>query len=543
MFRSATRPVVIALLAALALTGCKKKAQAPVERHKPVQRTAARSLQVAPGGAAVGFVGDIRRPDDPNLPETMFLGTLSVVSRATGQVRALGKNVSTLEDGWRFSPDGRWVAFTTNYRFKEGVGSLMLAKLPDGEPVQVASITRFYQFSADGKFLGFVAMGKMKLRDLETGVEQDLADNASSFEIARDNRRVLVRRTASTGGDLVLALASKEAPEKTKGAPGALGFVTTTLGYGVGDYAFSKDGKSYAFMARAIKLDGSEPPRPDQPSSLYVAFDNLAPKAIAEGVASFDFSPDGERIAFVSRPEPQRPGHLSVVPATGGEPRKISDAISEYRWSPNSQGLAIREDREDDKGRRWYTLKLVAFPGAIQRLKEDGPQGFKMESYSFSSDGKYFAYLKPAASGSIDLFGMELAGAEPPLHLAPGAYGYQFAPGDREIWYRTGCTRSGRECDLMAVSVEGGTPRLMLNAIWNWRASENGRRMLVTYPRYDTEGAADIGWVDLDDPKRPSHGIDAYTLLGARFLDAAGSGIAYIVIDPKREGVFVVPLE
>ncbi|MFN7131543.1 MAG: hypothetical protein ACK4N5_05630, partial [Myxococcales bacterium] len=72
--------------------------------------------------------------------------------------------------------------------------------------------------------------------------------------------------------------------------------------------------------------------------------------------------------------------------------------------------------------------------------------------------------------------------------------------------------------------------------------SEDGKRLLLSFPRLDTDAAADLGYFEPGTAK-PTRGVDQYALPGAQFVGPKGDKLVYIVADRKREGVYVANLE
>ena len=90
-----------------------------------------------------------------------------------------------------------------------------------------------------------------------------------------------------------------------------------------------------------------------------------------------DWSPDGRWIAFVSWHDLER-GHVWIVPASGGEPRRLTAAAGEYLhpvWSPDSQSLLVTiGDGATARGegwggvQRWKLVRLPVESGAMETI-------------------------------------------------------------------------------------------------------------------------------------------------------------------------------
>lgn len=513
--------LVVLLEALVILGGCQKPAPKSRGLGRPLASASARNLSLAPDGRTLVFIGDVKPPSEKDVPDGVFQGVLTTVPLAGGIPRPLGGGVSTLDDGYRISPDGRHVAYLQEFRFHEQSGSLFLAGLASGEPRLIAKDAKYYAFSSDGRWLGYVAAGDMHLFDLSGGGDRHLVRGAATFEISKDARHLLVRRPAAAGGALLLADIEGGGEPKE-------------LGENVGDYAFSPQGDSLAFTSRS----GG----PSAPYRITCSIVGGHIEKRGEGVSTFRFSPDGRWIAFVDGMGGHKTfGALMVAPVAGGPARRIGENVIEYRFAPSSNAIALRESNEDASGRTWMSFKVATLPSGTLRHREDG-----VPNFVWSFDGARVAFLKRVMKPvySVDLFLLDVEGESSPRRIDQGVFGYQFAPDDGELWYRTNCVRDGRECDLMAANVRGASapPRKLVQGIWNFKATAKGDRLLLTYPRLDTENAADLGWLDLK-AKQPSKGIDRYALPGAQFVDESGGAVVYVVGERKREGVYVAELK
>lgn len=513
-----------AALAAPALAACRKPPPKPKGLGAALVQTAARSLSLTPDGATLFFLADVHPPSEKGAPADVLQGVLTAVGAQGGEPRPLGGGVTTLEDGYRVSPDGRFAAYLAGFRFQGQSGSLYLAPVASGEAQLLAEGATFYKFSPDGRHLGYVAGGAMRLKTLADGADRVLASPAATFEFSRDGKRLLVRTPASAGSELLL-FDPPEAPAGRK------------LAAAVGDYDFSPDGERIAFTAR---VGG-----PQRPYSLFLAAAGKAPAPVgAEGVSSFAFSPDSRWLSFLDgvAPPDKNLGDLEVVPAVGGPVVKLGADVDDLRWAPDSKWVALRESHRNNAGRVWSTFKVAAVPSGKVRLKVDGAEKSFVNS-SFSSDARSLAYLR-VTKDDLALWIVSLASEEAPREVEKWVYSYQFAPGDRELWYRSRCTAEGRRCDLMSQSLTDPAqkPVRLAEGILGFKVAQGGERVLLTYPRFDTRQGVDLGWLDLKT-RKVTRGVDQYALPGALFADPAGTRIVYLVGERKREGVYRAELK
>jgi Tol biopolymer transport system component len=131
---------------------------------------------------------------------------------------------------------------------------------------------------------------------------------------------------------------------------------------GVGDPRLSPDGTTVAFVVWHI--DGEER---DYRSAIWVAAADGAspPRRFTSGErrdSSPRWSPDGSQLAFTSSRGEGKTSQLYVIPAEGGEARRLTDLAedpSELVWSPDGSRIAfsarVRDEayeEEDDRKRR-----------------------------------------------------------------------------------------------------------------------------------------------------------------------------------------------
>jgi len=132
---------------------------------------------------------------------------------------------------------------------------------------------------------------------------------------------------------------------------------------GVGDPRISPDGSRIAYVVWWIDKEANE-----YRSAIWVApvDGSAAPARFTSGErrdGSPRWSPDGRWLAFVSNrgKDEKTPGNLHVIPAEGGEARRLTDrkeSVEKFAWSPDSTRIVfasrVRADayeEEDDRKR------------------------------------------------------------------------------------------------------------------------------------------------------------------------------------------------
>lgn len=242
---------------------------------------------------------------------------------ATGELRQLTRGEGDGSPQW--SPDGKWLAF----RSSRG-GSPQLWLLPEG-------------------------IGEARpVTDLESGV--------SGFAWAPDSRRLVVvsEVTESSAAERLLG-------ERVESESGDL-IVADRLRYRAGTAYL---GSSY-------------------PHIFVVSIDGDAPVQVTEGPYEDSepaWSPDGERIAFVSNrtdePDFNRDSDIWIVGASGGRVERFSggpgtDAAP--RWSPDGEWLAFRGNSDPHDYGSQHQIWLVGSEGGEPRNITDAidhtPSGF-----------------------------------------------------------------------------------------------------------------------------------------------------------------------
>jgi Tol biopolymer transport system component/DNA-binding winged helix-turn-helix (wHTH) protein len=258
----------------------------------------------------------------------------------------------------------------------------------------------------------------------------------------------------------------------------------TTLPGGEYEPALSPDGKMMAFVwgregthefhIYVESIDVGSPVR-------------LTASSTPEG--SPVWSPDGRSIAYITCTEdPQRSG-LYIVPASGGEERKVASISPrphifdrQIDWSPDGNLLAIVDRNSKDQPFSIYVLSLndgsrrrVAIPPRASP-GDSGP--------SFSPDGREIAFRRTESVGNTDLYVVRPSGD----NLRRLTFDRRFTSG--HAWTRDGrdivftSKRSG-PLSLWRISASGGTPQPMpgiTEGAYNLAIARTGNRLV--YSKY-----------------------------------------------------------
>jgi hypothetical protein len=307
-----------------------------------------------------------------------------------------------------------------------------------------------------------------------------------------------------------------------------------TVAARAGDYRFSPRGE-FAFTVRE---GGAE--------ALAVARPGERPAPLRGNVQSFAFAPGGGAIAFVADLAPGKQGDLWVaaLPAGGAPatPEKLAPAVGDYRWAGSGARLAWLE--RYDPAIRSGALAAGALGEPPVRLGE------KVSAYELSPDGARVAFLEHVLAGgySVNLrlarLGQSRGGKAEVEELAKGVFGFEFTPADDALWYRTACVRNGEACDLYRVPAAGlaggAKPELLAQGIQSFEFDRRrAGRALLGWARADL-AALDLGLWEAGRVTRLDRGV----LPGsAVFLGPDVSRLAYAVVEPGREGVYVAEVK
>jgi hypothetical protein len=507
--------LTIAVLAAALGASCtgRKGGDEPAGLGTRVHDGAVRALEASPDGAWLALLDGCSEVRGGSLPPGTASCDLRVVPAAGGASRRVAGAVTTLPHGFAWAPRGDLLAAVAEYDYVNGAGTLVVLS-GAGEPLRVADGVTFHGFVPGEPRVAAIAGGR--LVEAAPGAAPEWtagADGLSSFELGpaaagKGAVAALLRRSARTDGAL-LAVAAGDGPP-------------AQVAQRTGDYAIAPGGAAFAFTVQGT--DGYE---------LRLAAGG-APVRIGRQVQSFAFSRDGSAIAFVGDAEPGRQGNLHVR-AVGGPDAILGREVGEFRWASRAPRLAWLE-RYDPRVRSGALG--VGGPGLAPRTF-----GRNVSDLEISPDGAHVAFLEHTTRGgySVDLAlaRVEAPKGEAPRAVAAGVFGFSFSPDGRWLYYRTRCTRNGEACDLERVAVEGAAgakPEAIAQGVKSFEFDpRDPERLLVTWQRADLV-ALDIAIWERGKLTMIDRGVLAGT---AQLLGPDSRRVAYAVVAPKRQGVYV----
>jgi dipeptidyl aminopeptidase/acylaminoacyl peptidase len=246
----------------------------------------------------------------------------------------------------QWSPDGRWLAFTSTR--KDNKNNLYLLRMSGGEAeplTEVKTAVGNFAFSPDGRWIAFT------MRDAPTEEEEKLNKGRADYRWVDENVKMSRLYVIPVGKDA----SGKREPRK----------LTVDAPYTVdGDFDWSPDGRWIVFShTRTPKAN-------DWPSADVSAVEVATGKvtALAQTPAaelSPRFSPDGKWIALVISDNPPRwaqSGLIHVIPATGGQPRALAASHDGQPniagWSADGRAILFSEAR--GTGTQLYALDVAS---------------------------------------------------------------------------------------------------------------------------------------------------------------------------------------
>lgn len=255
------------------------------------------------------------------------------------------------------------------------------------------------------------------------------------------------------------------------------------------------------------------------------------PITIAEHADSYDLSLDGRYLAFTRR-DATRAGHndFFLTPTAAFDPVKIGSGVGSFAFSPDSSAVASLHTSDSSAGAGPLSVTELAL-GTTRRL------GTRVTSFAWSPDGKHIAFLSHSA-GSSDLMVYSRA-ADRVTNASIAVLGYSFTYPGGPLLFRTNCLAATRACVLGAFdpSRPDTAPEGLLAEIEDFRVSEDGTRVLVTYGRPRTE-IYDVALYDVKSRHRIL--LDQFVLRPALFADPRGESVVYVLEEGSRgAGVYV----
>ena len=338
------------------------------------------SAQISPDGTKVAYT-----ITETDFEQDAYVTQIWLAEVATGQSIQLTRGKKSCS-GPDWSPDGRWIAFTTTRA--DDKSQLFVISPTGGEAVQLTKAetgVNGFEWSPDGKVIAFSAANP------EAKESKDRKDHYGDYEVVRKEYRFTHLWTV----DVAEALKSPQ-PGKRR---------TSGKDFTVGGFSWSPDGTKIAFGATINPdlINGGT-------ADIYI-LDLAAGDGVKKIVAQPgpdngpQWSPDGRSILFSSAMGRTDyfagNSRLAVVPAAGGPGpvRSLTDAFDENIYGAiwNADGIYFSAQQKT----AGHIFRLDPASLRITRISE--PDGAIVGGFSFSGDGKRMAFssMSPTTLGEI----------------------------------------------------------------------------------------------------------------------------------------------
>jgi len=283
----------------------------------------------------------------------------------------------------KWSPDGNWIAFTSNR--KDNKNNLYVLSLNGGEAEPLtdgkSSVINF-DWSPDGRSIAFT------MTDPKTDEEEKNDKGRNDWRWVDENLKLARLYVLSVQKDAN----GKREPRKL-----------TTENYQVEDFDWSNDGSRIAFGH--VKSPGANDWTTSDVSIVDVASGKVSVLANSPAAeASPLYSPDGKWIAVQASDAPPRwaqSGVIEIFPASGGQAKTL---VTSFDAQPGVAGWSSDGKRIYFSEPKGTGTQIYSFDVAANRIEEIKVTPAVIGALSLNSSGSTFAFTRQTPDTPADIY-------------------------------------------------------------------------------------------------------------------------------------------
>lgn len=292
----------------------------------------------------------------------------------------------------RWSPDGNWIAFTSNRKDNKNNIYLLNVNGGEAEPLtEVKTSVADFAWSPDGRSIAF------RMTDAKSEEEEKNDKAKNDFRWVDENLKM---------SRLYVIPVQKNANGKRE--PRKL----TEANYNVTEYDWSNDGSRIVFSH--TRTSGANDWPSADVSIVEVANGKvtvLTNTPAAEMTPSY--SPDGKSIAMLVSDNPPRwaqSGVIQIFPATGGAPKTIAASYDGQPqitgWSPDGKRIYFAEQK--GTGTQFYNVDVAA-----NRIEEFKATPVVSGNFNLNQTGTMFGFVGQTSETPAEVFVVSVADFKP----------------------------------------------------------------------------------------------------------------------------------